>query len=327
MDFSGLLREQSGVVARRQLLDAGLTPTMVIKLVRRGELVALHPGVYVDHNGQPTWQQLAWGAVLHAWPAALCLDSALRAAEGPGRRGRGRGSIHVAIDLGRRVKDVPGVEMHRMAGFDERVQWNAGPPRIRYDESVLEVAAASRSDLDAVGVLADAVGGRRTTAARLLGRLEARQRVSRRAWLEAVLGDVAHGTCSVLEHGYQARVVRPHGLPAGILQAPAVASTGRIYRDVDLPDLGLRVELDGRLFHTAARDRDRDLERDLDAVVDGGAATVRLGFGQVYERSCSTADKLGAVMTRLGWADRAVRCAACEAGRGAGREAGRGAVA
>lgn len=315
MDFSGLLRDQDGVVARRQLLDVGSTPTAIARLVRRGDLVPLHPGVYVDHNGPPSWQQLAWAVVLHAWPSALCLDSALRAAEGPGRRGRATGPLHVAIDGERRLHDVPGVQVHRMAGFADRVQWNTGPPRIRYDESVLDVAAAARTDLDAVAALADAVGARRTTAARLLERLHARRRIARRAWLEAVLADVAHGTCSVLEHSYQNRVVRPHGLPTGILQAPGLASSGRVFRDVDHPELGLKVELDGRLFHTATADRDRDLERDLDAAVDGAAVTVRLGFGQAHDRACTTAAKLGGLMNRLGWGGRAEQCRACAAGR------------
>lgn len=297
-------------MSRAQLLRRGLTATAVNRLTRRGELVSLHPGVYVDHNGPPAWSQLAWAAVLHAWPSALCLDSALRAAEGPGRRKRATGLIHVAIAERRRVRAVDGVVVHRIAGFGERVQWNSGPPRIRYDESVLDVAAAARSDLDAVGA-------RRTTAARLLERLEARPRIARRSWLEAVLDDVAQGTCSVLEHGYQSMVVRPHGLPVGVLQAPALATSGRIYRDVDHPDLGLKVELDGRLFHTAAADRDRDLERDLDAVVGGGEATVRLGFGQLFHRACSTAAKLGAVMNRLGWDDQVRHCPACATERGA----------
>jgi len=317
VDFSGLQRDQDGVVARRQLIGEGLSPTVVAKLVRRGDLVPLHPGVYVDHNGPPTWQQHAWAAVLHAWPSALCLGSALRAAEGPGRRDRATRQIHVAIDGERRLHDVPGVVVHRMTGFGGRVQWNTGPPRVRYDESVLDVAAGARSDLDAVATLADAVGARRTTAARLLGRLRARKRIARREWLEAVLSDVAEGTCSVLEHSYQSRVVRPHGLPQGSLQAPSRATSGRVYRDVDHPELGLKVELDGRLFHTATQDRDRDLERDLDAAVDGAAATVRLGFGQAHERACSTAAKLGAVMNRLGWSGQAHPCPACATERDA----------
>ena len=177
VDLPSLLAYQSGVVSRAQLRRLGWSATELNRALRRGELVTMRPGVYVDHNGPTAWLQQAWGAVLHAWPAALCLTSSLRAAEGPGRRQRNELVVDVAIDLGRRISDLPGVRVHRTPGFAERVQWNLSPPRIRYDESVLDVSAAARSDLDAVAALADAVGARRTTAARLLARLEARGRI------------------------------------------------------------------------------------------------------------------------------------------------------
>jgi hypothetical protein len=134
----------------------------------------------------------------------------------------------------------------------------------------------------------------------------------KRAWLRVVLSDIADGTCSVLEHGYLDLVERPHGLPPGQRQALREGSNGHVYRDVDYDLLGLVVELDGKLFHTSTKDRDRDLERDLDAAVTGTAVTLRLGFGQVYERGCSTARKVGAVMRRLGWEGRPTACERCE---------------
>jgi len=201
--------------------------------------------------------------------------------------------------------------LHRMSGFEERVQWNLGPPRVRYEEAVLDVAATAKDPLAAVGVLAQACGSRRTTAARLLARLDARVRIAHRDWLRTILKDVAEGTCSVLEHGYQTLVVRPHGLPPGSLQSLHVGQRGSVYRDVDLPELGLVVELDGRLFHTSAEDRDRDLERDLEVAVERDATTLRLGFGQVYLRGCETASKVGTVMTRLGWAGSFSPCGLC----------------
>lgn len=312
VDFALLLREQDGVVSRVQVLESGATTTHLNRMLRRSELFVVHAGVYVEHNGPLSWQQRAWAAVLYAAPAALCLTSALRGAEGPGRRSRDVGVIHVAVDGSRRVREVVGVDVHRMAGLSERVQGNTGPPRVRYDDSVLDVAAAARTDLDAVAALADACGGRRTTAARLLALLGERRRIARRAWLASVLRDVAEGTCSVLEHGYLDRVVRPHGLPRGRLQAPGTGSSGRVYRDVAHDDLLLLVELDGRLFHTSATDRDRDLDRDLDAAAIDGRVTLRLGFGQVFERSCETAVKVGAVMNRLGWTGQATPCPRCQ---------------
>ncbi|GAA5156587.1 hypothetical protein GCM10023340_44860 [Nocardioides marinquilinus] len=318
-EIAELLREQDGVVARPQLLALGLDRTAVARMLRRGELVALHPGVYAERDGQPSWQQRAWAAVLHAGDgAALCLDSAVRAAEGPGRRGRDEGVVHVAVPDARRLRPTAGVQVHRAAGLVGRVQANASPPRVRYEEAVLDLAAAARSDLDAVAVLADACGSRRTTATRLLNRLGSRERVGRRAWLTSVLADVAHGTCSELEHGYRTRVVQPHALPAGRPQTRDHGPDGTDHRDVAHDDLGLVVELDGRAFDASSTqpscDRDLDLEPN-----DPGATTLRIGYRQVFDRPCLTAARVAAVMQRLGWAGRPARCPECGTSDGPGR--------
>lgn len=305
-----LLLHQDGVISRRQALAAGLAPTQVARAVRRREWTVVHPGVYVDHTGPLTWQQRAWAAVLACWPSALSLDSALRAADGPGRRHRDESTIQVAIDRHRRLCAPDGVQLHRMTGYAERVRWNLGPPRVCYDDSVLDVAALQDDDLAAVAVLADACGSRRTTAQRLLDTLAGRCRIGRRAWLEQVLTDVASGTCSVLEHGYLTRVERPHGLPVGSRQVRRTGPTGAQYSDVEYDELGVIVELDGRLFHSSSAARDRDLERDLDSAA-GRRGTVRLGYAQVFDRPCTTASKVGQVLRVNGWTGQLARCPDC----------------
>jgi hypothetical protein len=50
---------QAGVISRRQALSAGLEPHDVRRLLRRREWALLHPGVYVDHTGTPSWLQRA----------------------------------------------------------------------------------------------------------------------------------------------------------------------------------------------------------------------------------------------------------------------------
>lgn len=228
-----LLAEQAGVIARRQAIECGLTKTDIARLLRRREWVAVHEGVYVDHTGPLTWLQRAWAAVLFSWPAALSHDSALRAAEGPGRRDRDTGTIHVSVNGERHLVEPEGVRLHRVGGFSGRVSWNLGPPRVRYDEAVLDLAAEAPTDVEALARLAEACGSRRTTAQRLLKLAGKRKRLARRAWIEAVLGDIAEGTCSVLEHGYLARVERPHGLPSGRRQSAEVTEQGLVRRDVE----------------------------------------------------------------------------------------------
>lgn len=214
--------------------------------------------------------------------------------------------MHVAMERSRsgRVAQV-GVRIHHVARLAERTQWNASPPRMRFDEAALDVAALASSDLTAIGHLADVCRSGHTTAVRLRRLLLDRPRSSRRALLDATLADVAGGTCSVLEHGYLALVERPHGFPTARRQARAIASTGVVYRDADYGPVV--VELDGRLFHGTAGARDRDFERDLEAAV-GGAATVRLSYGQVFDRPCSTAAKVADVLSAHGVAPTPTPC-------------------
>ena len=134
------LVEQSGVISRGQAQANGLSEADVRRLLRRREWVVVHPGVYVNHTGELTWLQRAWAAVLFAWPAALSHDSALRAADGPGKHTEE--VIHVAVGRDRRIAAPPRVCIHRMAHLHDRTQWNLGPPRVRYEDAALDVGIA-----------------------------------------------------------------------------------------------------------------------------------------------------------------------------------------
>ena len=292
------LAAQAGVVARSQLVALKMEPHDIRRLLSRRELASIHPGVYVDHTGDPSWIQRAWAAVLFCSPAALAAESAMRAADGPGRRHGEDGPIRVAISAHRRVVAPVGISVVRTAGIDDRVLWDLGPPRMRYDEAALDVALTSPGEFGAIGAVARAVQSQHTTAARMRVALDARSRAPRRDFIAAILDDVANGACSVLEHGYLTRVEVPHSLPAAARQQRGTTSVGVIYRDASYGVLDL--ELDGRLFHDTAEARDRDFERDLDGAVDGRTA-VRLSWGQVFDRSCSTAVKVSRLLAARGW--------------------------
>ncbi|KRA38747.1 MULTISPECIES: type IV toxin-antitoxin system AbiEi family antitoxin domain-containing protein [unclassified Nocardioides] len=311
-----LLDDQDGVISRRQAIKCGLTPTAVAKRIRRRDWVPIHDGVYVIHNGPLTWRQRAWAAVLACWPAALSGESARRAHEGPGRRFvRDDAPIELVVAHDRKVQPPAGVTVTRVRRIDQVVQWNLSPPRMRYDDAIITIADAAKDELAAIAALTDACAGRRTTAVRLLACAASIPRLRRRAWLAAVLSDVAEGTCSVLEHAYLTRVERAHGLPPGLRQVVALNPQGRrMYRDVvyggSRPRWRQIVELDGLLGHDSPADRDRDLERDLDAALDR-EDTVRLGYGQVMGRPCSTAAKLGRLFQLRGWKGVPTRCPDC----------------
>jgi hypothetical protein len=308
-----LLAEQDGVVSRSKAMTAGVREAEVRRLLSRRELVSIHRGVYVNHTGEPTWSQRAWAGVLATWPSALSHASALRAAEGPGSTRR-QDVIAVAIDRDRHIARPAGVTMHRSAHLEERVQWHLGPPRVRYHDAVLDVAASARTERDALAELARGVQSRRTTAGRMMDALDERLRTTRGRWLAEVLHDVAAGTCSVLEHAYLRDVERAHGLMPARRQVRDRIGSHVIYRDVEY-HVGLVVELDGYLHHSSFVARELDMDRDLITAVDG-KDSVRVGWGQVWDRPCWTADCVASLLIARGWDGRPRTCgkAACAVG-------------
>lgn len=292
------LEDQWGVVSRRQAREAGLDPHDLARLVRRRELARIHPGVYLDHTGEPTFLQRAWAGVQLYWPAALGHETALRAIEGPSSR-RPERPIHLVVARDRKLSPPAGLVVHRSAHLAERVQWHTGPPRLRYEEAALDVAADASSDFAALGEISRAIQSRRTTAARMRDRVQQRPGLPRRQWMQSVLADVAAGTCSVLEHGYLHRVERAHGLTGARRQVRDRLAAGTVFRDV-VYRCGLVVELDGRLFHDSTAQRDRDYDRDLETAV-GRLQTVRLSYGQVFDRPCWTTRHLVALLRLHGW--------------------------
>ena len=298
--FDRLMVEQDGLATRAQLRCIGVAKHDLDRMIRRRELTPKHRGVFVNHTGPLTWRQRAWAAVLYAAPAALCLSSADEPPELDG-------PIHVAIDATRRITPPDGIRIHRVRNLDPMVQWHLGPPRLRVEDNVFALADRAATELDAIEVLTSAVGSRRTTASRLRSALVRHPRVRRRKLLVALLDDLEAGTCSVLEHGYLTRVERSHGLPEGRRQRPRAGARGAERRDVEYEELGLVVELDGRVGHLAWVAQGRDADRDLDDHADG-RESVRLRWAQVFGTPCRTADRLGRILARRGWTGRPRAC-------------------
>jgi hypothetical protein len=293
-EFERLLRDQDGVVSYGQLRQtARFAKHDIERLVRRRELVRVHPRVYVDHTGPLTWRQRAWAAVLYAEPAALCLDSAAHTPDDAA-------PIDVAIEASRRLSIQPGIRLHRMTGLRDRVLWNLSPPRTRPEETTLDRVQRARSELEVVQVLSEAIGARITTVPRVRDALGRRPHLPRHRWVVRLLDDLELGIGSVLEHGYLTRVERAHGLPAGTRQTRRTGIQGSEYRDVEYAEFGLVVELDGRFAHESWAAGGRDADRDLDDR-SNGRETVRLRWRQVFGTPCRTAVGIGRILRRRGW--------------------------
>lgn len=304
MELSDLIREQAGVVARSQVLAAGLDDSHIARMLRRREWARVFGGVYVDHTGPLTWLQRAWAGTLVHDPCALAGTSALRASGV--NVGSAEAEIELVVPVTRRVDDPHGVTTSRVRDYDEVVHPLLRPPRMRIEPAALLVASRASSEDAAVAVLADLCQQRHTTSARLLDALGSRPRLPRRRLLEVVLDDVASGAYSALERRYLARVERPHGLPTGTRQRRVRPGRRSCFRDVDYVGLGMLVELDGRLGHERALDRWSDLDRDLSSLLLGDL-TVRVGWGQVLE-PCRLAQVVARLLAGRGWSGRARRC-------------------
>lgn len=260
----------------------------------------MHAGVYLDHTGPPTWEQLAWGAILlcqstrdgvpEPTSAALGNASALRAYEGAGRT---TSPVEVVVADERRVARRDGLVVVRSSGDLGTVRWHRSPPRVAYELAVVEVAARHQRVVDVAAELARALGSRRTTAERLRATLDTRPTLPGRRMVSRLLADLATGACSALEHGYLTKVERAHALPAPARQVKGRSRTAVMYRDAKYDDLV--IELDGRAWHDSVEDRDRDADRDLLASV-AGRATVRLTWGQVFDRPCWTATQVARLL-------------------------------
>ncbi len=185
-------------------------------------------------------------------------------------------------------------------------QMHLSPPRVRIEHAVLTVASRAATEDAVVAVIADACQSRRTTPARLAGRLRLRRRLRHRRLLLTILEDVATGAYSALERRYLSQVERPHGLPTARRQRRVKQGRSAAYRDVDYVGLRTLAELDGRLGHERASDRWADLDRDIAAIVDGDV-TIRLGWRQVLE-PCRLAGLVGRLLQARGWDGRLKPC-------------------
>lgn len=310
-----LVRRQAGVVSRRQALSLGMSEVQVARLVRRRVWVAVHSGVYVDHTGPPSRRQREWAALL-LHPGSVLAGRAALAAPGPGATTRLGEPVQLALPHGRAPRRRPGIAVVQLRGFEAMALVDLSPPRLRPEHAALLVASAAMREDEAVAVLADVVREGATTTARLGSALELHPSLSRRALLREVLADVGEGAHSPLERRYLRDVERAHGLPRGERQVREVVREvdGEVLRwvvrDVRYRRQRALMELDGRLGHSAALDRWADLQRDLDAAVNGDL-TLRAGWQQVLDR-CRLAAVVGRVLQARGWAGRPVPCRSAE---------------
>lgn len=183
-----LIARQHGVIARHQALAAGLPANAVNAEVHSGRWRPLQRGVYATFPGSPSREALLWAALLRAGPGAVLSHET--AAELAGLTGQAARSIHVTVPATRqpgRVRDIPGVTIHRSLRAGQARQPALLPPQTRVEDTVLDLAHAAATAEQAFTWVCRAVGRRLTTPERLRQAAAARSRLRWRTEIDAAL--------------------------------------------------------------------------------------------------------------------------------------------
>ena len=297
MDWSrvrALAATQEGVVTTAQCVALGFAGSTVDRRVQSGDWQRLHRGVLLTHAGPVPWRSRAQAALLWAGRDAVLSHAA--AGYLHGFVATAPAVLDVSIPPDRRVMPAAGLRIHprrvRPAGLGR-------PRRTAREETVVDLLGSARSTDGAIGLLTDAVRAG-ADVVRIAEILEARPTARRRGLARELVGAVEHGVESPLELRYHRRVERRHGLPAAALQVRAVIDGHLTRADALYEGHGVRIELDGAVGHTGARQAD-DLWRDNAVLIERSEITLRYRWRHVAVFPCETAAQVAAALAARGW--------------------------
>jgi Transcriptional regulator, AbiEi antitoxin/Protein of unknown function (DUF559) len=273
---------QGGTFSRAQALAVGMSDSSMLRRIRSGRWVVLHPGVYLLAGVPPTWHTEIWAALLAAGPLATVTHETSTRLHGSPHVGLRPITLTVPHGAHPRVR---GAVVHQIDDLRSgQIATIDGLPVSRPARAVVEVAATfGRRRLGRV--LDDMVFDRRTSYEEVGVALAdvARPGKPGVVVLASVLDD--RSTASVpgdseLERALFAALLGA-GLPLPGAQR-ALPGTGAVQGVVDAayPDCRLILEADGRRWHTRAADLRRDHERDAEAA-RAGWLTLRFLYEQI----------------------------------------------
>jgi very-short-patch-repair endonuclease len=288
--------EPSLVTVQHQVLDVVQAGHLfgfgeVRSKLRRGLWQRPHPDVVVLHNGPLSSVQRIWVASLAGPPGSALWGPT--AAVLDGLRGfDDEDQVHLVLPPGLRRLRIPWVRSHWSSQLSELdVHPAAVPHRTRLPRSLLDMAADTREERHARGILMAGAQQRLVTVDSLRKALARRGHCRHRALLVETLQDISGGIHSVPERDF-ALIVKRRGLPLPTRQAIRRRPSGLYYLDVLWLPFGLAVEVDGG-HHRSATVWDADLDRVADISADG-LRVVRFTSFAVRRRPVRVGDLLTA---------------------------------
>lgn len=302
MDITGISWLQEGVVSRAQALQTMTVGALRWKLAR-GHWRTIHPGVYLTHNGELTWDARTWAALLYCGPeASLSLESAafLHGIER-------QQPLHVHVDVPHYLhpERLNGVLIRRRRRLP--VVRRRSRPVTSAACTVLDVADQWHCDrIDAVALAARAVQRKAVKIDALAEELSLRRAHRHRLALELAMGVVAEGAESGLEVTYLDKVVRRHGLPPMRLAVAERLGGSSIRRDFENSEYAVVAEVDGALGHEGDGRR-RDARRDRKTLATG-RVTARQTWVEVHYEPCELAADLFGIYRSRGYPGSVALC-------------------
>ncbi|HWA55047.1 MAG TPA: type IV toxin-antitoxin system AbiEi family antitoxin domain-containing protein [Solirubrobacterales bacterium] len=286
-----LAAKQHGVVARRQLLELGLSAQSIQHRLANGRLHRVHRGVYAV--GRPALDQKGhWMAAVLACGrgAALSFESAAAL--------WGIGPLPVTVEV-----TIPVASPRRCGDIRVHRRPNLLPTHVTVHDAI-PVTKPVRTAIDLATRLGSARLERMVNEADRLGlfspegllaALDDYPGLRGVGLLRSALGaQVCRLTDSELERRFL-RIVEKTGLP--FPQTQQFVSGFRV--DFFWPDLGLVVETDGLTYHRTPAQQARDRLRDQ-AHLAAGLTPLRFTHAQVRYEAGYVAETLISLVSRLG---------------------------
>lgn len=299
---------QGGVVSRRQLHRGGVGVRRIDRMLDRGDLWTIHPGVYAVGRPDIPPYGSAWAAVLATRGRGTAPNRrALTGAAALAALGVGAWPARPAVLVEGRTLEIPGLDVVRVRSLpsaevrlDRRrlpttVWWlamlHAAARTDRYRDVETLLSRSERAgvlDVPSLVAALDAGRGRGRDGIALL----------RRA-LRPYTGLDDATYASLLERlGHL--IARESGLPEPEVNVPVrLGNDVLIHVDLYLRELRIAIELDGRDVHQRAREFQHDRERDRE-LLKLGITPLRFTWWDVEDRPDIVPRDVRAVVARRG---------------------------
>ena len=285
-----LVDAQHGVVARRQLLALGFSPTSIKHRVATGRLHPVRPGIYAagrpDLTDRGTWM----AAILSCGPHAVLSHHSAAALWGIGPS---RPGIEVSVPL-RTARARPGIVVHRRANLRAAdIAARDGIPVTTPVCTLVDIAhGLRREELEAAVNAAD-----RGELVDPEGLRQALDELPRRPGVVNLRAALERSTFVLTDSALERRFV-PLVREAGLGRPLTGIRLNGFKVDFYWPDLGLVVETDGLRYHRTPAQQAIDRLRDQ-AHTAAGLTPLRFTHSQVHHDPGHVRRTLAATAQRL----------------------------